>query len=59
MLLCAACLTACATVPNVQSAPRLPALEVVPKDALEQPFIDQIQSFLSGLPSVQTESDSH
>ena len=55
-------LTACATAPTVPPTqvvticPRLPSLEPLDPetaDALERPFIDQMQNFLSGLLPMQ------
>lgn len=54
---CAFYLTACATALSVQPV-RLPKLEPVPLDVLEESFIVQIQNFLSGSLKEQTPSDS-
>ena len=58
-------LTACANVPSAQpmppvAPPRLPSLDMAPKDVLEASFTDRMLIFLSGkLPApISSESDS-
>ena len=61
LLLCSvSLLTACKTAPTVQVTqvcPRLPEIEMIPQDALEPSFIEEMRSFLSGSLPALTPSD--